>query len=71
MTAISLQTAYENLNFLEQVSATTSAIYRQIAQEILADSSISLTWRQAIADRLNHANQVLGTQVVGNSDDSY
>lgn len=71
MTTISLETVYENLSFLEQVSATSGAIYRQIAQEILADPSVSLSWRRAIADRLNHANQLLGMQVVGNSDDSY
>jgi hypothetical protein len=71
MTAISLQTVYENLTLLEQASATTSAIYRQIAQDILADPTVSLSWRQAIADRLNHANLVLGTRVVGNGEDSY
>lgn len=67
---ISPQTAYKNLRLLDQVDIVTSAAYRQSAQEILADSSISLRWRQAISDRLNHANYLLTLLTVGH-DDSY
>jgi Fe2+ or Zn2+ uptake regulation protein len=67
---VSLQTAYENLRLLEQVDIVTSASYRKLAQEILADPSVSLSWRQAISDRLNHANHLLALVTVG-SDDSY
>lgn len=64
------QTAYDNLKLLEQVDVVTSASYRQLAQEILADPSVSLKWRQAISDRLNYANYLLTLLTVGN-DDSY
>ncbi|MDX2214394.1 MAG: hypothetical protein SFY66_13975 [Oculatellaceae cyanobacterium bins.114] len=67
---VSPQTAYENLSLLEQVDIVTGALYRQLAQEILADPSISLSWRQAISDRLNHANHLLALVTV-NKDDSY
>lgn len=67
---VSLQTAYRNLRLLDQVDTATSATYRQSAQEILADPSISLRWRQAISDRLNHANYLLTLLTVGH-DDSY
>ncbi|WP_088893625.1 hypothetical protein [Leptolyngbya ohadii] len=67
---ISPQTAYENLKMLDQVDVVTSASYRELAQEILADPSISLNWRQAISDRLNQANYFLTLKTVGR-DDSY
>ncbi len=67
---VSLQTAYDNLNLLEQVDVVTSASYRQLAQDILADPSISLSWRQAISDRLIQANYLLAWITVGH-DDSY
>jgi hypothetical protein len=67
---VSPQTAYENLRLLEQVDIVTSASYRQLAQDILADPSVSLSWRQAISDRLNQANYLLTLLTVG-QDDSY
>jgi ABC-type microcin C transport system duplicated ATPase subunit YejF len=51
---VSLQTVYDNLESIDRVDATTSAIYRQSAQEVLADPKISLEWRKAISDRINH-----------------
>jgi hypothetical protein len=67
---ISPQTAYDNLQMLDRVDIAKSAIYRQLAQEVIADPEVSLTWRQAIADRLNQANNhLLATQSV--SEDSY
>lgn len=71
MMQIPPQTVYENLQELDTGDITTSASYRQLAQEALADNDISLNWREAIADRLNHANQLLGIQTVGDKDDSY
>ena len=71
MLQISPQTAYDNLRLLEQADVASSAFYRQLAQEVLADPDVSLSWRQAIADRLNQANQLLGLLVVGDKDDSY
>ncbi len=67
---LSPQTVYENLNSLERVDVAKSAFYRQLAQEILADTQVSLSWRQAIADRLNQANHLLAMVTAG-GDDSY
>jgi len=70
MTRISPRTIYHNLRLLEQVNAATSAVYRQLAQEVLADPEVELVWRQAIANRLNHANHLLEMQTA-NDNDSY
>jgi hypothetical protein len=70
MTQISPKTIYHNLRLLEQVNAATSAVYRQLAQEVLADPEVELVWRQAIANRLNHANHLLEMQTA-NENDSY
>jgi hypothetical protein len=67
---ISPQTAYDNLKLLDSVDVTKSAFYRQLAQEVLADPEVSLTWRQAIADRLNQANHQMAHQSASD-DDSY
>ncbi|WP_421654584.1 hypothetical protein [Leptothermofonsia sp. ETS-13] len=67
---VSPETVYDNLNQLEQVDVVKSAFYRQQAQELLADLRVSLRWRQAIADRLIHANHLLEMNTVG-KDDSY
>lgn len=70
MASIPLQMIYDNLTLLEQVDAVKSAVYRQLAQEVLADPEVSLTWRQAISERLNQANGYLARLTVG-KDDSY
>ena len=67
---ISPDAVYSNLNQLDQVDLTTSARYREQAYEVLADPTISLVLRIAIADRLNQANHLLALQTVG-SEDSY
>ncbi len=67
---ISPETVYKNLELIDRVDATTSALYRQSAQELLADPTISLEWRKAISDRLNQANHEL-TVHSGTTDDSY
>jgi actin-like ATPase involved in cell morphogenesis len=48
--AVSLETIYENLNQLDQVDLTTSAVYREMAQEVLADSAVNCDVREAIAE---------------------
>ncbi|HIK54041.1 MAG TPA: hypothetical protein IGS37_02600 [Synechococcales cyanobacterium M55_K2018_004] len=68
MTEISPQVVYDNLKLLETVSVATAAIYRELAQEILANADVSLEWRVAIADRLNHENHLLEMQTVGKND---
>jgi hypothetical protein len=61
---------FEHLEKLEQGDIVQSASYREEAQDILADSRVSLKWRQAIADRLNQANHDLALHTVS-SEDSY
>ncbi|MEB3177892.1 MAG: hypothetical protein VKL59_02455 [Nostocaceae cyanobacterium] len=65
---ISPRTVYHNLRLLENVNAATSALYRQLAQEVLADPKVSLTWREAIANRLNHANHLLEMRTATEND---
>jgi hypothetical protein len=67
---ISPQTAYENLSLLEQVDITHSAMYREVAQEVLADPEVSLNLREAIADKLHQANHVLTIKSI-TEEDSY
>jgi hypothetical protein len=64
------QAVLEHLKHLEQGSTVQSARYREEAQEVLADDSVSLKWRRAIADRLNQANHDLALHTAG-SEDSY
>ncbi|MGF1566750.1 MAG: hypothetical protein ACFCVD_01510 [Nodosilinea sp.] len=61
---------FEHLEQLEQVDTVKSATYREEALMLLADATISLKWRLAIADRLNQANHDLALHTVG-SEDSY
>ncbi|NJL47641.1 MAG: hypothetical protein HC929_09345 [Leptolyngbyaceae cyanobacterium SM2_5_2] len=60
----------KHLEQLEQGDIVQSASYREEAQEVLADNSVSLKLRQAIADRLNQANHDLALHTVS-SEDSY
>ncbi len=64
------QDVLEHLKQLEQGNTLQSAIYREEAQEVLADDSISLKVRGAIADRLNQANHDLALHTVS-PDESY
>lgn len=66
--SISPQTAYANLQLVDQVDIASSAIYRQQAQDIIADPKVSLGWRQAIADRLNYANHLLSMNITWRED---
>ncbi|MEL6225141.1 MAG: hypothetical protein AAFQ57_13670 [Cyanobacteria bacterium J06626_14] len=70
MTHISPQIASQHLDSIDHADVTTGAVYRQEAQDILADPGISLTDKQAIADKLNHANHLLELRTVA-GDDSY
>jgi hypothetical protein len=55
---------------LDQVDADKGADLRQKAQEILAEPSIDLPIREAIADSLSEGNQLLTLKTVG-KEDSY
>ncbi|KGF71656.1 hypothetical protein DO97_16965 [Neosynechococcus sphagnicola sy1] len=70
MTHPSPAKVYENLKFLERVDTLRSASYRQQAIDVLADLDVSLTWRQAISERLVDANQRLTLKNV-DAEDSY
>ena len=70
MVSLTPQAVYENLARLDQTNTAESADFRQQAQEILATPTISLQWRQAIADRLNQANNLLAMATI-TDDDSY
>jgi hypothetical protein len=61
---------YDHLKHIEEVDSLKSAIYREEAIEVLADDSVSLKWRLAIADRLNDANHLLALRTAG-GEDSY
>jgi len=65
---VSPETVYANLNQLDQVDLTTSAEYREMAQEVLADSGVACDVREAIADRLNQTNQQLINTTVSKTD---
>jgi hypothetical protein len=67
---LSARAIYHKLRFLEQVDVATSALYRQLAQDILANPDVKLPMRQAIANRLHHANHELEMQTVS-ANDSY
>jgi len=67
---IPLQKLYEDLANIDQMDMTRSAECRQQAQQVLADSKISLNWRDAIAERLHEANHTLAIKNV-TGDDSY
>jgi hypothetical protein len=60
--AIAAHTVYSKLGRMDELDPVTSAFYRQLAQEMLADANIGLGRRQAIADRLNQVNHRLALQ---------
>lgn len=68
--SVSLQTAYQHLQQIESVDTTKGAEYRQEAQDVLADPTVTLNDKQAIADCLNQANHRLELQTVV-SEESY
>jgi len=65
-----LNELHEILDKIDQVDIMTSALYRQIVQDILATPTIDITLRQEIADRINQINRLLMLRTVG-SEDSY
>jgi hypothetical protein len=70
MEPISPQAVYANLDQIDQTDVTQSAEMRQQVQEILANSQVSLSLRQQIADRLSQVNHLL-TQRTVTGGDSY
>ncbi|MEM8504465.1 MAG: hypothetical protein AAF716_15085 [Cyanobacteria bacterium P01_D01_bin.1] len=65
---IPLQKLYEDLANIEQMDMTTEALCRERAQQVLANSGISLNWRDAIAERLHEANHTLANRTVTEGD---
>jgi hypothetical protein len=68
--AISTHKVYANLKRIDEVDLVTGAIYRQLAQDVIAESKISLGRRMVIANRLAQANYFLGMRTAS-SGDSY
>ncbi|CAO4998443.1 hypothetical protein N0824_03480 [Microcystis sp. 0824] len=66
----SIEQLSQELLDLDQVDADTGADLRQKAQEILAETSIDLLIREAIADSLSQGNQLLTLKTVG-KEESY
>ncbi|NCS49884.1 MAG: hypothetical protein GPJ29_18670 [Microcystis aeruginosa BK11-02] len=66
----SIEQLSQKLLDLDQVDADTGADLRQKAQEILAETSIDLPIREAIADSLSQGNQLLTLKTVG-KEESY
>ncbi|MGD1898822.1 MAG: hypothetical protein ACFB16_17945 [Phormidesmis sp.] len=67
---IPLQKLYEDLANIDKMDLAASAECRRQAQQVLANTSISLNWRDAIAERLHEANHTLTIKTV-TGDDSY
>jgi hypothetical protein len=65
---ISPRQVYSQLRKLDQVDVATSALYRELAQDILANPEVSLAMRQAISERLIRANNRLGMQATVDED---
>ena len=65
---ISPRQVYSHLRKLDQVDVATSALYRELAQDILANPEVSLAMRQAISERLIRANNRLGMQATVDED---
>ena len=61
----SIEQLSQELLDLDQVDADTGSDLRQKAQEILAETSIDLPIREAIADSLSQGNQLLTLKTVG------
>ncbi|MGF1524302.1 MAG: hypothetical protein ACFBSF_18430 [Leptolyngbyaceae cyanobacterium] len=70
MIKLSPEEVYEKLQHIDEGDTVESAAYRQQAIAVLSDLHISLEWRQAIAHRLDQANQLLALRTV-DSEDSY
>ena len=67
---IPLQKLYEDLARIGEMDIDAGARCREQAQQVLANTKISLNWRDAIAERLHEANHTLAIKTV-TSDDSY
>jgi hypothetical protein len=63
-------TELQNLDF-SQVDPVQGAQYRAEAQDVIANPSIALKIRRAIADLMIQANQQLTLKTVGNDDNSF
>ncbi len=66
--ADSVRTVYANVKRIDEVDVATSALYRQRAQEVLAQADVSLGRKQVIARRLMQANQFLGMKTTSDGD---
>ncbi|NJM48067.1 MAG: hypothetical protein HC860_19395 [Alkalinema sp. RU_4_3] len=68
--SISAKAVYHDLRKLEDADVVASADYREMANEVLADPSIALPMRQAVANRLSVADRLMEVRTI-KEDDSY
>jgi hypothetical protein len=68
--SISAKAVYHDLRKLEDADVVTGAECREMANEVLADPTIALPMRQAVANRLSVADRLMEVRTV-KEDDSY
>jgi hypothetical protein len=61
---------YHKLRALDEMDVVSGAHCRQMATQVMADPSIRLSLRQAIANRLNLADRLIEVRTI-KGDDSY
>jgi hypothetical protein len=74
MTAATLQlspkTIYHRLRWLDEMDILSGAQCREMANQVMADPTVRLSLRQAIANRLNLADRLIEVRTI-KGDDSY
>jgi hypothetical protein len=74
MTAATLQLSpkniYHRLRWLDEMDILSGAQCREMANQVMADPTIRLSLRQAIANRLNLADRLIEVRTI-KGDDSY
>jgi hypothetical protein len=74
MTAATLQLSpkniYHRLRWLDEMDILSGAQCREMANQVMADPTIRLSLRQAIANRLNLADRLIEVRMI-KGDDSY
>jgi hypothetical protein len=74
MTAATIQLSpkniYHRLRWLDEMDILSGAQCREMANQVMADPTIRLSLRQAIANRLNLADRLIEVRTI-KGDDSY
>jgi hypothetical protein len=74
MTAATIQLSpkniYHRLRWLDEMDILSGAQCREMANQVMADPTVRLSLRQAIANRLNLADRLIEVRTI-KGDDSY